>query len=356
MELVLDAMELVVDAGRGSGHAYLDANACGRVPRRLTARNMTPHGRAAEPLFDRTCMQTSAVFAPLSGPPKTGVLIASLQRSSYRFHRDHSHLGSVAIWDQVFFDSNRRPADRMATSETHDPAEVYLLHMAEILDKQAATQEFTLSFLHNEILDAMAKEDSPSQLLAECSKGCGRSAAPGWKTCCRRCSDGKTPHGRFCRTEPFRLLMFGSRRYGAALPSSDIDLVLELKLDDSLDKEQQNAQIYALLDYLYARFGHADRITELQNMNAWKSTLSFRIATPVYNYSMKVDLTCCMGPAEHNHRPSLVTECIKRMLSGLDDGGRAMVRLTVDCMKRNHLCWNGKGALGALRDSLAERV
>ena len=232
----------------------------------------------------------------------------------------------------------------MATSETHDPVKVYLLHMAKILDEQAAAQESILCFLHKEILDAMAKEDSPSKLLAECEKGCGRSAAPGWKTCCRRCSDGKSHHGKQCQQGPFRLPMFGSRRYGAALPSSDIDLVLELKWDESLNQTQQDDQIYHLLNYFYERFKHAPLITQLLNISEQKSTLSFRIESIVY--SIKVDLTCCMGLAEYNHRPSQVTECIKSMLSGLDDGGRAMVRLTVDCMKRNHLCWNRKGAIG----------
>ena len=204
----------------------------------------------------------------------------------------------------------------MATSETHDPVKVYILHLAKILDEQAAAQEFSLSFLHKEILDAMAKEDSPSQLLAECSNGCDRSAAPGWKTCCRRRSDGKSRHGRFCRTEPFRLLMFGSRRYGAALPSSDIDLVLELKWDERLNKTQRDDQIYHLLNYLHERFKHASLITQLQNIK-YKSTLSFTIESRVC--SMNVDLTCCIGRAENYHRPTQVTECIKRMLSGLDD-------------------------------------
>ena len=110
----------------------------------------------------------------------------------------------------------------------------------------------------------MAKEDSPSKLVAECEKRCGRSAAPGYKTYCRRCSDGKISHGKFCQKEPFRLLMFGSRRYGAALPSSDIDLVLELPLDDSLSQTQRDEQLYAMLEYLYARFEVASRITDLQ--------------------------------------------------------------------------------------------
>ena len=126
----------------------------------------------------------------------------------------------------------------------------------------------------------MAKEDSPSQLLAECSKGCGRSAAPGWKTCCRRCSDGKTHHSKFCQQEPFRLLMFGSRRYGAALPSSDIDLVLSLPWDARLTKDERNIRINAMLEHLCEYFGSEGRITDLQPQLG-KSTICFEFASTI---------------------------------------------------------------------------
>ena len=161
------------------------------------------------------------------------------------------------------------------------------------------------------------------------------------------------PAGCHCGYEPwpFDVHRFGSRVYGMALPSSDLDLVCMMwphhsgGLGPAPLSVSQSAilSIKTLLVAMLERLKNRPDCTGINNAIDYKWTISF-----CFEGRMRVDFTVHLGDAnpEHVHQPSAITEATHIALTTLPDHVRILTLLVVVMAKRQGICFDGKGAIG----------
>ena len=131
----------------------------------------------------------------------------------------------------------------------------------------------------------------------------------------------------------FQLGVFGSRLYNAALPNSDVDIVLEMRSGfDGIKGNDILVEVFNLL--------RADpRASQCTDVTKWKRTITYRMA------NIGVDFTFCWGAGATEHGPTMMSKCLRGLIAELVEPGRMFVRLAVDCMKRIGACYDRKGAV-----------
>eukprot|EP00927_Polykrikos_kofoidii_P046912 TRINITY_DN4101_c0_g2_i1.p1 TRINITY_DN4101_c0_g2~~TRINITY_DN4101_c0_g2_i1.p1 ORF type:complete len:581 (+),score=57.22 TRINITY_DN4101_c0_g2_i1:81-1823(+) len=135
---------------------------------------------------------------------------------------------------------------------------------------------------------------------------------------------------------PHALRLFGSREYQLALPSSDMDVLLELPADIHIYKLTRKLVLQRMLAFMRAD----PRVTGITNAIEAKKTVCFRLA------SLKADFTVCTGSPESVHSPTRVTGFVRAGLNEMPEAVHEFARLVVDFMKRVHACWDRRGAIG----------
>ena len=135
---------------------------------------------------------------------------------------------------------------------------------------------------------------------------------------------------------PFSIVQFGSRVYGNAVPSSDVDVVCELPYDLhhkwGLDKT-------IVLERFLHQLNADRRCLDVEDIIQEKCTVSFRFV------NLTCDLTVSIGNVMRFHGPTMFTLAVKEKLDIFSDQFRDLCRLVVSEGRRLDLCWNG-GSIG----------
>ena len=136
---------------------------------------------------------------------------------------------------------------------------------------------------------------------------------------------------------PYVLKRFGSREYGNAVLTSDVDIVCELPND----LESYRLSMKVFLEHVLA---HLRRIPWCTAINdaievPGKQSIGFRYA------GMACDITVCCGHALDCHRPSQFTKSVNDCLNQVPHI-RDLTCLVVDHAQRTSVCWSGTGSIG----------
>eukprot|EP00747_Dinoflagellata_sp_TGD_P057991 gnl/TRDRNA2_/TRDRNA2_150907_c0_seq2.p1 gnl/TRDRNA2_/TRDRNA2_150907_c0~~gnl/TRDRNA2_/TRDRNA2_150907_c0_seq2.p1 ORF type:complete len:608 (-),score=100.42 gnl/TRDRNA2_/TRDRNA2_150907_c0_seq2:12-1835(-) len=134
------------------------------------------------------------------------------------------------------------------------------------------------------------------------------------------------------------LARFGSRGYGLALPSSDVDIVAQLPQA----RFASNRDVQDFLREVLPRLKVSKQSTSVEDAIVSKCTISFRCC------ELRVDFTAHIGSAAAGHGPSQLTNVVKAAISHFPDSAaslRSLAALTVDFVKRAKVCWDRKGGI-----------
>ena len=126
---------------------------------------------------------------------------------------------------------------------------------------------------------------------------------------------------------------FGSRCYGVALPSSDIDIVVELPRNIYQHGISGRSFLECALRLIRADPDCSDVDWIKDNM-----TIKLQYA------SLMVDLTVYRGDASLGHGATMTTMKVKRKLDEFPVALRQLCLVVVDWAKTSGTCWNSGGA------------
>ena len=131
------------------------------------------------------------------------------------------------------------------------------------------------------------------------------------------------------------LQRFGSRFYGLQVPSSDVDIVLQLQEGSSRD---------LFLGDLRPLLKEGERCTSIKSVISRKHTIELRMS------GLRIDLTACCGSPQKVHGPTQMSEFVKAELASLRPEIVDVAHLVVDCAKRGHACHSNK------KEAIAEQL
>ena len=131
------------------------------------------------------------------------------------------------------------------------------------------------------------------------------------------------------------LSRFGSRVYGAGIPSSDVDIVCEL-----LGTPAGRVSVVPFLKKSFYAVRANDEFTAVQDMIVGKYTVRFK------HLGQLVDFTAHEGDVATGHSPTMMSTAMKQALDERPPACRHVLMLVVDTVKRYKICFDGKGAIG----------
>ena len=131
------------------------------------------------------------------------------------------------------------------------------------------------------------------------------------------------------------LSRFGSRVYGAGLPSSDVDIVCEL-----LRTPAGHVSVGPFLKKFFYAAKANDEFTAVQDMIDGKYTVRFK------HLGQLVDFTAHEGDVATGHTPTILSMAMKQAFEQRPFVFRRLMALVVDTAKRYKFCYNGKGPIG----------